>query len=116
MDVEHLVLALLDEQRLRRCWTPSGCKAPSCAMTLRISVPASPPAAATRCTWAMTSEQLLDVAEQERQQQGATSIDERHLLLALASDERLGGALLQRQGLSRSRLRRAIAACWHGRC
>ena len=49
-------------------------------------------------------EQLLDVAEQERQQQGATSIDERHLLLALASDERLGGALLQRQGLSRSRL------------
>ena len=49
-------------------------------------------------------ELLLDVAEQERQQQGAASIDERHLLLALASDERLGGALLQRQGLSRSQL------------
>ena len=49
-------------------------------------------------------ELLLDVAEQERQQQGAASIDECHLLLALASDERLGGALLQGQGLSRSQL------------
>ncbi len=52
----------------------------------------------------MTWSSCWMLAEQERQQQGAASIDERHLLLALASDERLGGALLQRQGLSRSQL------------
>ena len=104
MDVEHLVLALLDEQRLRPLLDTLRLQGAELRDDLEDFCARQPTRSSNTLYVGDDLEQLLDVAEQERQQQGATSIDERHLLLALASDERLGGALLQRQGLSRSRL------------
>ena len=104
MDVEHLVLALLDEQRLRPLLNTLRLQGPELRDDLEDFCARQPTRSSNTLYVGDDLELLLDVAEQERQQQGAASIDERHLLLALASDERLGGALLQRQGLSRSQL------------
>ena len=49
-------------------------------------------------------ELLLDQAEQERLRAAVGSIEPAHLLLALAQDERLGAALLRRQGLDTRQL------------
>ena len=104
MDVEHLVLALLDEQRLRPLLNTLRLQGGELRDDLEDFCARQPTRSSNTLYVGDDLEQLLDAAEQERQQQGAASIDERHLLLALASDERLGGALLQRQGLSRSQL------------
>ena len=97
MDVEHLVLALLDEQRLRPLLNTLRLQGPELRDDLEDFCARQPTRSSNTLYVGDDLELLLDFAEQERQQQGAASIDERHLLLALASDERLGGALLQRQ-------------------
>ena len=104
MDVEHLVLALLDEQRLRPLLDSLRLRGPELRDDLEDFCARQPTRSSNTLYVGDDLEQLLDVAEQERQQQGAVSIDERHLLLALAGDDRLGVALLKRQGLSRSQL------------
>ena len=104
MDVEHLVLALLDEQRLRPLLNTLRLQGGELRDDLEDFCARQPTRSSNTLYVGDDLELLLDLSEQERQQQGAASIDERHLLLALASDERLGGALLQRQGLSRSQL------------
>ena len=79
MDVQHLVLALLDEQRLRPLLNPLRLQGPELRDDLEDFCARQPTRSSNTLYVGDDLELLLDLAEQERQQQGAASIDERHL-------------------------------------
>ncbi len=81
MDVEHLVLALLDEQRLRPLLNTLRLQGGELRDDLEDFCARQPTRSSNTLYVGDDLELLLDVAEQERQQQGASSIDE-HLRAA----------------------------------
>ena len=104
LDVEHLVLALFQEARLRPLLEELRLSGDDLRDDLEDFCARQPTRSSTTLYVGEDLELLLDQAEQERLRAAVDSIEPTHLLLALAKDERLGAALLRRQGLDARQL------------
>ena len=104
LDVEHLVLALFQEARLRPLLEELRLSGDDLRDDLEDFCARQPTRSSTTLYVGEDLELLLDQAEQERLRAAVDSIEPAHLLLALAQDERLGAALLRRQGLDARQL------------
>ncbi|OUT72336.1 MAG: ATP-dependent chaperone ClpB [Synechococcus sp. TMED19] len=104
LDVEHLVLALFQEARLRPLLEELRLSGDDLRDDLEDFCARQPTRSSTTLYVGEDLELLLDQAEQERLRAAVDSIEPTHLLLALAKDERLGSALLRRQGLDARQL------------
>ena len=104
LDVEHLVLALFQEARLRPLLEELRLSGDDLRDDLEDFCARQPTRSSTTLYVGEDLELLLDQAEQERLRAAVGSIEPAHLLLALAQDERLGAALLRRQGLDARQL------------
>ena len=99
LDVEHLVLALLQEARLRPLLEDLRLTGEDLRDDLEDFCARQPTRSSTTLYVGEDLELLLDQAEQERLRAGALCIEPTHVLLSLARDERIGAALMRRQGL-----------------
>ena len=108
LDVEHVVLALLQEGRLRPLLEQLRLTGFELREDLEDFCARQPTRSGTNLYVGEDLEQLLDRAEQERLRCGAPDIEPSHLLLSLAADQRLGAELLRRQGLDAQQLQECL--------
>jgi ATP-dependent Clp protease ATP-binding subunit ClpA len=94
MDVEHLLLALLQDDRCAPLLEPLRLDGAALLDELDEFCARQPTRSGSTLYVGAALEELLDGAEQERLRLGGRRIDGTHLLLALGQDSRIGASLL----------------------
>ena len=108
MDVEHLLLALLEEP-LGQTWCQQLQLNPDHLLPVLEDFCADQPARESEAVYLGPDlDRLLVAANRLARRWGSSSIDSAHLLLALAEDDRIGANLLAEEGLSPAELMRRL--------
>jgi ATP-dependent Clp protease ATP-binding subunit ClpB len=113
MDVEHLLLALLDQERGLTASLLSKAEVSVEALKLRVQrelekLPRVTGTAADNISVAARLQRLLDKAEDEAKSLKDDYVSVEHVLLAMLDDKGAAGRMLKEFGLTRDRLMRAL--------
>ncbi|MEB3171878.1 MAG: AAA family ATPase [Synechococcaceae cyanobacterium] len=108
MDVEHLLLALLQERAFEAWVEPLRLDIDRCLDRLEGFCADQAPGRGDELYIGDALEDLLEAADRCRAAWGSRQIDLPHLWLALLEEPRIGAALLAEQGLSDDELRRRL--------